>query len=43
MQEIIKVREWIPQLGPLTKVIRLKDARKGLVFVKQWKITKKGI
>ena len=23
-QEIIEVREWIPHLGPLTKVIRLK-------------------
>ena len=23
-QEIIKVREWIPDIGPLTKVIRLK-------------------
>ena len=23
-QEIIKVREWIPHIGPLTKVIRLK-------------------
>ena len=23
-QEIIKVREWIPRIGPLTKVIRLK-------------------
>ena len=24
LQEIIKVREWIPHIGPLTKVIRLK-------------------
>ena len=24
IQEIIKVREWIPHIGPLTKVIRLK-------------------
>jgi len=23
LQEIIKVREWIPHIGPLTKVIRL--------------------
>ena len=23
-QEIIKVREWIPHIGPLTKLIRLK-------------------
>ena len=23
-QEIIKVREWIPRIGPLTEVIRLK-------------------